>query len=165
MKLELTINGAREQIEILAPAPVYRFRLQNGPQQEAHVTIPEPGIYSILMNGRSYEAVLEETPEGLVVTVAGQRFEVKVWDPRRFMRRAGGVGMDAMAAITAPMPGKVVRVLAAVGEAVAAGQGILVVEAMKMQNEMKAPGAGKVLSLTVREGDTVAAGQLLATIG
>jgi biotin carboxyl carrier protein len=63
------------------------------------------------------------------------------------------------------MPGKVVRVLVAVGDEVAAGQGLLVVEAMKMQNEMKAPRPGKVLSLSAAEGSTVTAGEVLATIG
>jgi biotin carboxyl carrier protein len=62
------------------------------------------------------------------------------------------------------MPGKVVRVLVAAGDPVEAGQGIAVVEAMKMQNEMKAPRAGKVLSVPAKEGDTVAAGEVLATI-
>jgi biotin carboxyl carrier protein len=62
------------------------------------------------------------------------------------------------------MPGKVVRILAAAGEEVAAGQGIVVVEAMKMQNEMKAPRAGRVIAITVRENDSVNAGAVLATI-
>jgi biotin carboxyl carrier protein len=63
------------------------------------------------------------------------------------------------------MPGKVVRVLAAAGEEVQAGQGIVVVEAMKMQNEMKADRAGKVLTIPAQEGATVAAGEVLATVG
>ena len=66
--------------------------------------------------------------------------------------------------IAAPMPGKVVRLLVAEGDAVEAGQGLLVVEAMKMQNEMKAPKPGTVVSLTAREGATVAAGEVLAAI-
>ncbi|HSB13592.1 MAG TPA: acetyl-CoA carboxylase biotin carboxyl carrier protein subunit, partial [Bryobacteraceae bacterium] len=64
----------------------------------------------------------------------------------------------------APMPGKVVRVLAAEGDLVEAGQGLLVVEAMKMQNEVKAPKAGRVAALAAREGGTVAAGDVLAVI-
>ena len=66
--------------------------------------------------------------------------------------------------MTAPMPGKIVRLLVAEGQTVEAGQGLLVVEAMKMQNEMKAPKAGHVVSLTAREGATVAAGEVLAAI-
>jgi biotin carboxyl carrier protein len=62
------------------------------------------------------------------------------------------------------MPGKIVRVLAAVGDMVEAGQGVVVVEAMKMQNEMKAPRAGRVVTLSAREGASVSAGEVLATI-
>ena len=62
------------------------------------------------------------------------------------------------------MPGKIVRVLACEGDAVAAGQGIVVMEAMKMQNELKTPRAGRIASLPVREGDTVAAGAVLAVV-
>lgn len=165
MKLELTINGAKDRIEILSPMPDCRFVLGAGPETAAQVEIPEPGVYSILMAGRSYEASVTETPSGLVVVIDGHRFEIDARDPRRFTRRAAGQGADGVATIAAPMPGKVVRVLAAAGDAVNAGQGLVVVEAMKMQNEMKAPRAGTILSLPAREGATVAAGEVLATIG
>ncbi len=165
MKLELTINGADDRIEILSPAPDCRFQLGEGPERTAEVAVPEPGVYSILIGGRSYEASITETATGLVVTIDGYRFEIDARDPRRFTRKAGRGGADGVQTIAAPMPGKVVRVLTGVGEAVQAGQGLVVVEAMKMQNEMKAPRAGKVLSLPVREGATVAAGEVLITIG
>jgi biotin carboxyl carrier protein len=165
MKLELTINGVEDRIEIRSPAPDCRFLLSEGPETSAQVEIPEPAVYSIQMGGRSYEASVTETPSGLVVVVDGYRFEIEARDPRRFTRKAAGRGTDGVQTIAAPMPGKVVRVLIAAGEAVEAGQGLVVVEAMKMQNEMKAPRAGKVLSLAAREGATVAAGEVLATIG
>jgi biotin carboxyl carrier protein len=66
--------------------------------------------------------------------------------------------------ILAPMPGKVIRVLAAVGDAVEAGQGLLVVEAMKMQNEIRSPKSGKVERLLVKEGQNVNAGEVLAWV-
>ena len=165
MKLELTINGGEDRIEILSPAPDCRFRLGEGPERAAQVEMAEPGVYSVLMEGRSYDASVTETAAGLVVTIDGYRFEIDARDPRRFARKAGGRGAEGVQTIAAPMPGKVVRVLAAAGETVEAGQGLVVVEAMKMQNEMKAPRAGKVLSLPAREGATVAAGEVLATIG
>ena len=152
-------------MEILAPAPKCRFRLGNSPDLYADVEVPEPGVYSVLMDGRSYEARVEETATALVVVVEGRRFEIEARDPRRFARKGAGGGADGVQAVAAPMPGKVVRVLAAVGDEVAAGQGLLVVEAMKMQNEMKAPRAGTVLSLAAAVGATVAAGEVLATIG
>ena len=165
MKLALTINGAGERMEILSPAPGCRFRLGAGAESMAEVEMAEPGVYSILMDGVSYEAAVTETPAGMVVVIDGFRFEIDVRDPRRFARRTAGGATDGVATVAAPMPGKVVRVLAQAGEAVAAGQGLVVVEAMKMQNEMKAPRSGKVLSLHAHEGDTVAAGEVLATIG
>jgi biotin carboxyl carrier protein len=165
MKLELKIGSAAEQFELLAPPPACRFRLGGGDEVAADVEMAEPGVYSILIGGRSYEARVEETPSALVVVIDGHRFEIEVRDPRRLSRKAGAAGTDGVQSIAAPMPGKIVRVLAAVGDEVEAGQGLLVVEAMKMQNEMKSPRAGKVLSLSAKEGATVTAGEVLATIG
>jgi biotin carboxyl carrier protein len=164
MKLDLTIDGTPGRIEIVAPGPLCRFHLGEGPERRANVEIPEPGVYSVLLDGRSYEARVEETPGGLVVVIDGFRFEVNVRDPRRFSRQQSGRGGEGVQTVAAPMPGKVVRVLVAPGDAVEAGQGIMVVEAMKMQNEMKAARAGRVLSVVVKEGATVAAGDVLATI-
>ena len=165
MKLALITNGAERGIEILAPAPACRFRLGDDPERSAQVEVPEPGVYSVLMDGRSYEARVEERPGGLVVVIDGYRFEIEVRDPRRWSRKSGGAGAEGAQSIAAPMPGKVVRVLVAPGDAVEAGQGLVVVEAMKMQNEMKASRAGRVMSVAVKEGATVAAGEVLATIG
>ena len=165
MKLELTVNGEDGQIEIFAPAPDCQFRLSNGEACAANVEVPEPCVYSVLINGRSYDARVEETPAGLVVVVDGFRFEIDVRDPRRLNRKTAGRGSEGVQTVAAPMPGKVIRVLVAPGDAVEAGQGLLVVEAMKMQNEMKAARAGKVLTVTAKEGATVTAGEVLASIG
>jgi biotin carboxyl carrier protein len=116
----------------------------------------EPGVYSVLCDGRSYE-----------VRVDGEQF---VWRGRVFSatppevaaaraRKAGGA-----ARIQATMPGKVIRVLVKAGDTVTAGQGIVVVEAMKMQNEMKAPRAGVVKTLHAETGGTVSAGDLIALV-
>jgi biotin carboxyl carrier protein len=165
MKLDLTINGAGDKIEILAPAPECRFAMADGVERAADVEIAEPCVYSVLMDGRSYDARVEDAADGLVVVIDGYRFEVEVRDPRRLSRRTGSRGGEGVQTIAAPMPGKVVRVLVQAGDAVEAGQGLLVVEAMKMQNEMKAARAGTVMSLSAKEGSTVAAGEVLATIG
>jgi biotin carboxyl carrier protein len=164
MKLSVRIGEREEEIELLAPAPACRFRAGDGAERAADVECPEPGVYSVLLDGRSYEARIEETAAGLIVVVEGYRFEVEVRDPRRFSRHAGGRGGEGVETVAAPMPGKVVRVLVKVGETVTAGQGLVVVEAMKMQNEMKAHRAGKVLTMSAREGATVAAGEVLAVI-
>jgi len=164
MKLPLRINGAEGLVEILSPGPACRFRLGEGPEREADVRTPEPCVYSILLDGRSYDAHIEETPAGLVVVIDGHRFEIQVLDPRRWKRKsAHGVG-EGPQAVAAPMPGKVVRVLVAAGHAVEPGQGLVVVEAMKMQNELRASRAGRVLSVSASEGAKVAAGEILVTL-
>jgi biotin carboxyl carrier protein len=169
MKLHLTIDGVPGQIEILSPPPACRFRL-DGDEREAGVETPEPGVYSVVMNGRVYDARIEERAEsaenahGVAVVIDGFRFLIDVRDPRRLERLSGKSGREGVETVTASMPGKVVRVLVAPGDKVEAGQGLVVVEAMKMQNEMKASHAGRVATVPAREGATVAAGEVLATI-
>ena len=85
-------------------------------------------------------------------------------DPRDWKGNAEEVAAGGPQRITAPMPGRVVSVLVAKGDMVEAGAGIVIVEAMKMQNEMKSARAGKVVSIRVKEGATVGAGEVLATI-
>ena len=164
MKLALTIDGLPNTIELLSPAPSCRFQLGDAPPRDANVEMPGPGVYSILLDGRSYDVFVEDTPTGLVVTIEGQRFALDVRDPRRWSRMTAATGAGAVQSILSPMPGKVIRVLAAPGDEVVPGQGIVVVEAMKMQNELKSNRAGRVLSVPAKEGATVTAGELLATI-
>jgi biotin carboxyl carrier protein len=164
MKLSLIVNGTEDSIEILTPAPACRFRTGGG-EREAHVEAPEPGVYSVLLDGRSYDACVEERPGGgVAVVIDGYRFEIEVHDPRQWTRKSAGRGAAGVQRITAPMPGKVVRVLISAGDPVEPGQGLVVVEAMKMQNELKALRAGKVVAVPAKEGATVAAGEVLATI-
>src|SRR4051812_5406183 len=108
MKLSIKIDGVDGHVEILVPAPDCRFRLGDGPERRADIQGPEPGVYSVLMEGRSYEARVEEGPNGLVVVIDGRRFEVEVHDPRRFTRKSGKTA-DGVQTVTAPMPGKIVR--------------------------------------------------------
>jgi biotin carboxyl carrier protein len=91
------------------------------------------------------------------VLVRGQVARVDVADERRLRLRAGSAGFTAEGkqVINAPMPGKVVKVLVKVGDEVKEGQGLVVVEAMKMENELKSPKAGKVVELLAKEGTTV----------
>ena len=165
MKLNLAVNGVKQQIEILVPAPGCRFRLSRGPERSADVATPEPGVYSVLLDGRSYDARVERTSGHLIVSVQGHRFEIEVRDPRRWSPNAASRRGGDIETVRAPMPGKVVRVLVAPGDTVEAGQGVMVVEAMKMQNEMKASRSGRVLAVAAKEGATVTAGEVLATIG
>lgn len=101
----------------------------------------------------------------LEVTVQGKRYQIKLIDRKRMRSSQTGADHDrGSAQIVAPMPGKVVRVLVEVGAQVGAGAGLVVVEAMKMQNEMKSPKAGVVIELKTTAGATVNAGDVLAVV-
>jgi len=104
-------------------------------------------------------------PDHIEISLRGVSYPVKLTDPKRLRSAQSGAEHDkGTAQIVAPMPGKVVRVLVEAGSEVEAGAGILVVEAMKMQNEMKAPKAGQVVSIHAQVGSTVNAGDVLAVI-
>jgi biotin carboxyl carrier protein len=120
----------------------------------------EPGVYSILAEGRAYEARVD----GQGVDIDGRKFRVEVLDPRRWSRERNDRHAEGRQNIAAAMPGKVIRVLVGVGDLVEAGQGLVVVEAMKMQNEMKSVRAGRIVSLTAVAGATVSAGEILVAI-
>jgi biotin carboxyl carrier protein len=98
------------------------------------------------------------------IAVNGRAFAVEVFDPREMRARKSAGAGEGRQNIIAMMPGKVVRVLAAPGDAVGAGQGLIVVEAMKMQNEMKSPKAGRVVEVKTQPDATVAAGEVLMVI-
>jgi biotin carboxyl carrier protein len=124
----------------------------------------EPGVYSILRHGKSYVVRVRPGPDGLLVEVGDSRWQAEVRDPRNSGRRQNSAIGSGRQKIASPMPGKVVRVLVTEGQQVEPGQGLIVVEAMKMQNEMKATKAGKVVEMRTKEGATVGAGEVLAII-
>jgi biotin carboxyl carrier protein len=161
---EVEIDGAAKRLEVHRDGELYRFRLDDQDERRARLAEVEPGVYSVLVEGRSYEARAEAGDGCAWITIRGQRFRVAVTDPRRWTRRGAGAHGHEREDIVAPMPGKVVRVMVAPGESVEAGRGVVVIEAMKMQNEMKTRRSGRIASVPVREGDTVVAGAILATV-
>jgi len=125
----------------------------------------QDGVLSILLDGKSYEIKQENTGTDFNIVVGGLRFPTQIRDPRSLRsRRSADSGTEGVKKIVAPMPGKVVRILAQPGTAVEHGQGVIVIEAMKMQNELKSPKKGIVKKLTVHEGAAVEAGQSLAEV-
>jgi biotin carboxyl carrier protein len=123
------------------------------------------GSYLLLREGRVFDCLVQgAATNGATVTVGvgGHEYAFKLIDPKRL--RAGGAGLEKSGQLTAQMPGKVVRVLVGEGDEVEEGASVMVVEAMKMQNDMKAPRAGRVQSIKVAAGDTVNAGDVLAVI-
>jgi len=125
----------------------------------------QDGVLSLLLDGKSYEIKQENTGTDFNIVVGGLRFPTQIRDPRSLRSRRGAdSGTEGVKKIVAPMPGKVVRILAQPGTAVEHGQGVIVIEAMKMQNELKSPKKGIVKKLTVHEGAAVEAGQSLAEV-
>jgi biotin carboxyl carrier protein len=161
MKLDVLIEGRKHTVEITGPAPV-SSAVDGRPLDAVQVA---PGVYSVLANGQSIEVRVEERGTRLRIYAAGRELSAEVIDPRRWRgRRAGGLEAEGRQQILAPMPGKVVRLLVQSGDQVEAGQGIMVVEAMKMQNEIRSPKSGKIERLLVTESQAVNAGEVLAVI-
>lgn len=126
---------------------------------------PEPGVYTVLVGPRVFPLrIAPPSPNGTVtVTVRHQSFDVRLID-RRHRPPAVDHRRQGRVEVTARMPGKIVRILASPHTEIKAGEGILVIEAMKMQNEVRAPTSGRLVEITVREGQTVNAGETLAII-
>jgi acetyl/propionyl-CoA carboxylase alpha subunit len=156
VKLDVVVNGRAGQLVLDAGKFEY-----HGIARSYSMEAAGPGIFSILIEGRSYQATLLDAG---TIRVGDRIFSVEIFDPRELRARSAGGLSHGRQNIVAPMPGKVVRVLAAVGDTVEAGQGLIVVEAMKMQNEMKSPKAGVVVELRADTGATVAAGEILVVI-
>jgi biotin carboxyl carrier protein len=165
MLRKISIGGKAFTLELASvdEAGNVQFRLDGNERGGSAIEVM-PRVWSVLLDGRSFEARVIEDNGAVVVEIKGERYRVAIEDPRRHHKRVSGTGGEGRAAVTAPMPGKVVRVLAAEGDAVAAGQGLVVIEAMKMQNELKSPRDGRVIRVSAREGETVAAGAVLAEV-
>ena len=149
---KLTIDGTR-----------FRYQREDGEtiEREFSIETAGPGAYSVLVEGRGYLVRLLSAGE---VSVNGRAFAVEVFDPREMRERDSAGESEGRQSIAAPMPGKVVRLLVQPGDLVEAGQGLVVVEAMKMQNEMKSPKAGRVVEVRAKAEATVAAGEVLMVI-
>lgn len=162
MKLEIEIGGRTRAVEY---TPGEDSAVVDGVPAEIEARMLRPGVLSLIVDGRAWRVVLEEDANEPAIHVAGERIPYRVDDPRSLKaRRARAGGVDGPKTIKASMPGRVVRVMAARGDMVAAHQGVVVIEAMKMQNELKSPKDGKVAELRVAPGDTVSAGDVLAVI-
>lgn len=161
-----TSGGGEHRLDVRQDRDGLRVRLDD---REFLVDLlrVDPALYSVLIGGRSYEIDVLETEDALVVLVDGQPFRVEIQDEQqRRLRAAVGKG-EAKAGkriVTAPMPGKVVKLLVKPGDAVKPGDGVIVVEAMKMENELKASAAGTVKEIRVEEGKAVSGGEILVVI-
>ena len=168
MRYYATLPGQKEPKPLdLEPLGQGRYAITvDGVRHEVDAAHPEPGVLSLLVDGESYAIDLEDVGEQVNVRVRDEVFRVDVVDERKLRMREAthAPSLEGRQPLRAPMPGKVVKILVAVGDAVAEGQGMVVVEAMKMENELKSPKAGKVVELSVKEGQAVEAGAPLAAV-
>ena len=173
MTYDITIGGRDYSVELTAGESAGEWlcriattRKDQKPREfSCNAVQSSDGVISLLLAGNSYEVKQDFADGRRSIAVRGKRYEVEVRDPRslRSRRKAAGAE-DGPRKLLASMPGKVVRVLKGEGSAVEAGQGVMVVEAMKMQNELKSPKSGIVKKIYVAEGAAVNAGDALAMV-
>ena len=166
MKYAVTIDGAKRIVDFSQPAneTSHLALTIDGRQVSTSAIRIARGVYSILIGGRSFEVAAENISGATLVRANGRDYKIEIFDPRSWQRgRGAGVELEGRQQLVAPMPGKVVRVLVKAGEKVTAGQGLVVIEAMKMQNEIRSPKAGTIEKVA-RENQTVNAGEVLAIV-
>jgi biotin carboxyl carrier protein len=169
MKFEVSLNSPSGKrtcvVDLERVADRWRVSLDGQPVEADAVEIA-PNILSILLRGESHEIrIARQADSKLNIQTGPREFTAEVTDPRSWRgRRLAHVEVEGRQQITAPMAGKVVRVLVKAGDQVEAAQGLLVVEAMKMQNEIRSPKSGTVERLLAKEGQPVNAGEILAWI-
>lgn len=128
-------------------------------------SVVRPGIFLLQWGTRSIEVSVFIEGDISTVFIGGHCIPIEILDSRKSLQRTARRGdSGSVSEIRSPMPGKIVRVLMEEGAAIAAGQGIVVMEAMKMQNEIKSSMAGKIGKIAVAEGETVRAADLIAVV-
>ena len=159
MRYFTKLQGQKEPQPVdIEPAGPGRYKLTlDGKTHVVDALTLDHGAVSMLVDGESYSVEFEDQGDDVSVLVKGQITRIDVANERKLRLRAASAGFSAEGkqTIVAPMPGKVVKVLVAVGDEVKEGQGLVVVEAMKMENELKSPKDGKVVELFAKEGTAV----------
>ena len=167
MKLKAKLHNSEHNLELKLSEGQANAQVDER-SYELTVHQTEPGVLLLQRENRVYECRVESHAQAsgvFDVTLRGRTYTISIADPKRLRSGENSHRHDhGSAEIVAPMPGKVVRVLVEIGAEVEANAGILVVEAMKMQNEMKTPRAGVVVSIHAKTGDTVNAGDVLAVL-
>jgi biotin carboxyl carrier protein len=169
MRYEVHLNGAhgpkKRLVELERTPDGYRISL-DGKVVDANATLVAPGAVSVLIGGQAFEVhVTPMLDEQIKLQSGAHEFTAELGDPRAWQgRRHGVLAAEGRQQVIAAMPGKVVRLLVSAGDEVEAGQGLVVVEAMKMQNEIRSPKKGKVERLQVKDGQNVNAGEVLCVV-
>jgi biotin carboxyl carrier protein len=163
MIFDISVNGRDHRVELEQQDIGNWLCTVDGDQIAVNASATASGVLSLLIAGQSYEVVLNAAQQQIIV--GRDRYAVEVRDPRSWRSRRARTGAgEGPKKIIAPMPGKVVRVIAPENSEVEQGGGVVVIEAMKMQNELKSPKNGRVAKLLAVEGAAVNAGDVLAVI-
>jgi len=163
MLYDVTIDGKNYRLDLNRAEGRWHCRL-NGQELEVDAVLTRKDVLSLRIGNLAYEVKLERVGNDLHLWVGSTRFAAEVRDPRSLRSRIRAGDDHGPKKIVAPMPGKVVRLLVRDGDKVEQGAGVAVVEAMKMQNEIKSPKKGSVQKILVTEGAAVNAGDVLAII-
>jgi biotin carboxyl carrier protein len=164
MVYDVIIEGRPYCLQLERKGNLYSGKLDGKPVT-VDAFLSRPNVISMIIEGKSFEVKRELMPTDLHLWVKGARYAAEVRDPRSLRsRRAGTESAEGPKKLLAPMPGKVVRILVQEKDTVEAGQGLIVVEAMKMQNELKSPKKGVIQRVCVREGASVNPGEVLAIV-
>ena len=163
MLYDITINDKKYRLDLNRADERWSCRL-DGRDFEIDAILTRPDVLSLRIEDLAYEVKLERVPNDLHLWVGSACFTVEVRDPRSLRGRTRAGDDHGPRTITAPMPGKVVRLLVREGDEVEPGRGVAVVEAMKMQNEIKSPKKGTIRKILVSEGAAVNAGDVLAIV-
>jgi len=164
------VEGLDKELKVeVKPLEGDLYRVVVDDEREVVVDLRRHGccVYSVLMGGKSYEVDVDERPDGgYSVLVQGEHHHIDLLDERKkklmaILGEGGGAGTGE---VTTAMPGRVVKVLVSQGDQVKKDQPLVILEAMKMENEFKAPCDGVVKSIKVEEGDTVEANALLVVL-
>ena len=174
MKYHAVVAGKERLVEVVPQGSAYRVTIHDGGREgeNPRVLVVDAvhlrgDAMSLLVDGRSARCEIEPGKDGQVAVLVGDEVHpLEILDERSLrLRRAGGkFAMEGPQRVEAPMPGKVVRVLVKQGQEVQEGEGLVVVEAMKMENELRSPKAGVVAELHAQEGQPVEAGAKLAVV-
>jgi biotin carboxyl carrier protein len=164
MVYDVSIDGKNYRLELNRADGEWLCRL-DGREVQMDAVLTRRDVLSLLIDGKAYEIKREMTALDMHLWVGGARYAAELRDPRSLRsRKERGDGAKGPRKLVAPMPGKVVRVLVKEAAEIEAGQGVVVVEAMKMQNEIKSPKRGVVKKILAAEGTAVNAGDVLAIV-
>jgi biotin carboxyl carrier protein len=166
LRLSLELDSAPCTLELERNGSASNYVLRGAIDSSGTASIVElmPGVFSVLLGSRSFDVRIASSGDPLEVWVGSQRHIVSLSDARDRPSRARKAGASGPIELRAQMPGKIIHLLVSPGAAVETGQGLIVVEAMKMQNEMKSPKDGIVSEIHAIEGATVAAGESLLVV-